>query len=256
MERSRSLTLHSRTCMTRTHWHPPSKDGWRISDDSAEFAPAPGFPETRKTLASYHAALFKGASEESRLPFLHRSRTGQRVGSHHQFASAGANAWRPADSPGISKGWLVHGKSRQGRFHSAVGRQDLLESFSSLDRKSRWWPRLISARPGPMVMAGMDGNPLYRGRRPRAIPPTILREHSARLSHAASKRLPSRARSGRNSSSARACRRAGQNLVPRWSMGFNSGWIHFGVPGTEHIKGPTSLTSVIAKLVANGSQEA
>jgi uncharacterized protein YbjT (DUF2867 family) len=45
---------------------------------------------------------------------------------------------------------------------------------------------------------------------------------------------------------------------PRAEMvdGFNSGWIHFGVPGTEHIKGPTSLTSVIAKLVANGSQEA
>ena len=38
--------------------------------------------------------------------------------------------------------------------------------------------------------------------------------------------------------------------------GFNSGWIHFGVPGTEHVKGTTSLTSVIAKLAANGSQEA
>jgi hypothetical protein len=38
--------------------------------------------------------------------------------------------------------------------------------------------------------------------------------------------------------------------------GFNSGWIDFGVPGTEHIKGPTSLTPVIAKLVANGSNEA
>jgi hypothetical protein len=37
---------------------------------------------------------------------------------------------------------------------------------------------------------------------------------------------------------------------------FNSGWIHFGVPGTEHITGTTSLTSVIAKLVANGSQQA
>jgi NAD(P)H dehydrogenase (quinone) len=45
---------------------------------------------------------------------------------------------------------------------------------------------------------------------------------------------------------------------PRAEMvdGFNSGWIHFGVAGTEHITGNTSLTSVIAKLVANGSQEA
>ena len=44
---------------------------------------------------------------------------------------------------------------------------------------------------------------------------------------------------------------------PRAEMvdGFNSGWIHFGVSGTEHIKGKTSLTSVIAKLAENGSQE-
>ena len=44
---------------------------------------------------------------------------------------------------------------------------------------------------------------------------------------------------------------------PRAEMvdAFNSGWIHFGVPGTEHITGTTSLTSVIAKLVANGSRE-
>jgi hypothetical protein len=38
--------------------------------------------------------------------------------------------------------------------------------------------------------------------------------------------------------------------------GFNSGWIHFGVRGTEHITGSTSLTSVIAKLATNCSQEA
>jgi uncharacterized protein YbjT (DUF2867 family) len=45
---------------------------------------------------------------------------------------------------------------------------------------------------------------------------------------------------------------------PRAEMvdGFNSGWIHFGVPGTEHIAGATNLTSVIAKLVANGSHDA
>jgi uncharacterized protein YbjT (DUF2867 family) len=45
---------------------------------------------------------------------------------------------------------------------------------------------------------------------------------------------------------------------PRAEMvdGFNSGWIHFGVPGTEHVIGTISLTSVIAKLVANKSHEA
>jgi uncharacterized protein YbjT (DUF2867 family) len=45
---------------------------------------------------------------------------------------------------------------------------------------------------------------------------------------------------------------------PRAEMvdGFNSGWIHFGVPGTERVTGTTSLASVIAKLAANGSYEA
>jgi NAD(P)H dehydrogenase (quinone) len=45
---------------------------------------------------------------------------------------------------------------------------------------------------------------------------------------------------------------------PRAEMvdGFNSGWIQFGVPGAERVTGTTSLTPVIAKLVANGSHEA
>jgi hypothetical protein len=44
---------------------------------------------------------------------------------------------------------------------------------------------------------------------------------------------------------------------PRAEMadGFNSGWIHFGVPATEQFTGATSLTSVMAKLVANESQK-
>jgi uncharacterized protein YbjT (DUF2867 family) len=45
---------------------------------------------------------------------------------------------------------------------------------------------------------------------------------------------------------------------PRAEMvdGFNSGWIHFGVPGTEHITGSAGLTSVVAKLVLNSNHEA
>jgi len=39
---------------------------------------------------------------------------------------------------------------------------------------------------------------------------------------------------------------------PRAEMvdGLNAGWIHFGVPSTEHVTGTTSLTSVITKLAA------
>jgi NAD(P)H dehydrogenase (quinone) len=42
--------------------------------------------------------------------------------------------------------------------------------------------------------------------------------------------------------------------APRAEMldGFNSGWIHFGVPGTEHVDGATPLREVITRLVARG----
>jgi NAD(P)H dehydrogenase (quinone) len=44
---------------------------------------------------------------------------------------------------------------------------------------------------------------------------------------------------------------------PRAEMvdGFNSGWIHFGVRGTEHVTGTTSLTSVIADVTENLSRK-
>ena len=41
---------------------------------------------------------------------------------------------------------------------------------------------------------------------------------------------------------------------PRVEMvdAFNSGWIHFGVPGTEHVDGATPLREVITQLVTRG----
>ena len=42
--------------------------------------------------------------------------------------------------------------------------------------------------------------------------------------------------------------------APRAEMvdAFNSGWIHFGVPGTEHVDGATPLREVISQLVTRG----
>jgi NAD(P)H dehydrogenase (quinone) len=42
--------------------------------------------------------------------------------------------------------------------------------------------------------------------------------------------------------------------APRVEMvdGFNSGWIHFGVSGTEHVDGAMPLREVIAQLVTGG----
>jgi NAD(P)H dehydrogenase (quinone) len=42
--------------------------------------------------------------------------------------------------------------------------------------------------------------------------------------------------------------------APRAEMvdGFNSGWIHFGVAGTEHVDGATPFRDVVAQLVSRG----
>jgi NAD(P)H dehydrogenase (quinone) len=42
--------------------------------------------------------------------------------------------------------------------------------------------------------------------------------------------------------------------APRAEMvdGFNSGWIHFRVPGTEHVDGTTPLRELITRLVTRG----
>ena len=42
--------------------------------------------------------------------------------------------------------------------------------------------------------------------------------------------------------------------APRAEMvdGFNSGWIHFGVAGTEHVDGATPFREVVAQLVSRG----
>jgi uncharacterized protein YbjT (DUF2867 family) len=91
-----------------------------------DFAPAPGFPELRKTLASYRAALAKALPRKAVIPFVDWSRADQRVGPYHRFASPGANTRRTAHCPRVPEGWLVHGKSCLGRYHRTVRGKDLL----------------------------------------------------------------------------------------------------------------------------------
>ena len=47
----------------------------------------------------------------------------------------------------------------------------------------------------------------------------------------------------------------GGRTSPRAEMveGFNSGWIHFGVPGAERVAGATDIKAVIEELVSKAS---
>jgi NAD(P)H dehydrogenase (quinone) len=220
------------------------------------FAPAPGFPETRKTLASYHAALSKALPKKavclSSIGAEQASGLGLITSLHLLEQTLGD---LPIPQAFLRAGWFME-KSRRGLFHSAVGRQDLLESFS-------FGSQILLVATADIGKAGADvlrqewtGTSYIEVAGPEQYSPNDI-------ARAFSKAL------GRSVEAVAVPREKwtefflGQGMPegrtePRAEMvdGFNSGWIHFGVPGTEHINGPTSLTSVIAKLVANGSREA
>jgi hypothetical protein len=56
---------------------------------------------------------------------------------------------------------------------------------------------------------------------------------------------------GRNGDAVGLTGDAGGAAVPRAEMvnGFNSGWIHFGAPGTEHVDGAAPLHALITQFV-------
>ena len=220
------------------------------------FAPAPGFPEIRKTLASYHAALAKSLPGKavylSSIGAEQTSGLGLITGSHlleqtlgdlpiaHAFLRAGwfmeNHAWDVITARSEGKVWSnLYPLDRK---FSLVATADIGKAGADVLRQEWTGTRRIEVA-GPEQYSPND----------------IARALSAAL--------------GRTVGAFAVPREkwteffVGQGMPegrtePRAEMvdGFNSGWIHFGVPGTEHFTGTTSLTSVIAELAANGSQEA
>ena len=219
------------------------------------FAPAPGFPEVRKTLASYRAALAKALPKKavylSSIGAEQTSGLGLITGSHlleqtlgdlpiaHAFLRAGwfmeNHAWDVTTAQ--SEGRIFSNLYPLDRKFSLVATADIGKAGADVLRQEWTGTRYIEvAGPeqySPNDIAGAFSKALGRSVEAVAVPREKWTEFFL------GQGMPK----GRTE--------------PRAEMvdGFNSGWIHFGVPGTEHIKGPTGLTSVIAKLVANGSRE-
>src|SRR5277367_1664992 len=220
------------------------------------FAPAPGFPETRKTLASYRSALVKAlpkkavylssiGAEKTRglglITSLHLLE--QTLGDMpiaHAFLRAGwfmeNHAWDVATAR--SEGRIFSNLDPLDRKFSLVATADIGKAGADVLRQEWTGIRYIEVA-GPEQYSPNDIARAFTtalGRTIEAV--AVPREKWTEFF--VGQGMPE----GRTE--------------PRAEMvdGFNSGWIHFGVPGAERITGANSLTSVVAKLVANESQAA
>ncbi|HSY34837.1 MAG TPA: NmrA family NAD(P)-binding protein [Acidobacteriaceae bacterium] len=213
------------------------------------FAPAPGFPETKATLKVLREALSRalpskavylssiGAEQTSGLGLITSSHLlEQTLGDlpiSHAFLRA---AWFIENSAGDVASARNEGKIRfqlnplDRKFPlvatadiGKAGAEALTQSWTGTRHIEVAGPEAYSALDIADAFAAAVGRPVEAIAVPRAEWETLW----------VSQGMPE----GRTS--------------PRAEMvdGFNSGWIHFGVPGTEHFVGTTPLRQVIAQLV-------
>jgi NAD(P)H dehydrogenase (quinone) len=220
------------------------------------FAPAPGFPETRKTLAAYHASLAKALPKKavylSSIGAEQTSGLGLITSSHLLEQTLGD---LPIAHAFLRAGWFMENHAWDVTTAQAEGK--IFSNLYPLDRKFSLVATADIGKAGADVLRQeWKGTRHIEVAGPEQYSPNdIARAMSSAL--------------GRTVEAVAVPREnwteffVGQGMPegrtePRAEMvdGFNSGWIHFGVAGTEHITGTTSLTSVIAKLAADGSQEA
>jgi uncharacterized protein YbjT (DUF2867 family) len=220
------------------------------------FAPAPGFPETRKTLASYRAALAKALPKKA----VYLSSIGaEQNGGLGLITSSHLLEQTLGDLP-IAHAFLRAGWFMENHAWDVTTAQSERRMFSNLYPLDRKFPLVATADIGK---AGADvlrqewtGTRYIEVAGPEQYSPNDIAQA---LSSALGRAIEAVAVPRENWTEFFVGQGMPQGRTEtRAEMvdGFNSGWIHFGVAGTEHITGATSLTSVIANLVEDGSHEA
>jgi NAD(P)H dehydrogenase (quinone) len=220
------------------------------------FAPAPGFPEVRKTLASYRAALAKAHPKKavylSSIGAEQTSGLGLITGSHLLEQTLGD---LPIAQAFLRAGWFMENHAWD--VTTARSEEKIFSNLYPLDSKFSLVATADIGKAGADVLRQeWTGTRYIEVAGPEQYSPNdIARALSGVLGRAIQAVAVPREKwteffVGQGMPEGRT--------EPRAEMvdGFNSGWIHFGVPDTEHITGATSLTSVIAKLVTNESHEA
>jgi NAD(P)H dehydrogenase (quinone) len=220
------------------------------------FAPAPGFPELRKTLGSYHAALAKALPKKavylSSIGAEQTTGLGLITGSHLLEQTLGE---LPIAQAFLRAGWFMENHAWDVTTAQAEGK--IFSNLYPLDRKFSLVATADIGNAGADVLRQeWKGNRYIEVAGPEQYSPNdIAGALSSTLQRSVEAVAVPREKwkeffLGQGMPEGRTEARA--EMVD----GFNSGWIHFGVPGTEHVTGTTSLTTVIAKLAANGSDVA
>ena len=216
------------------------------------FAPAPGFAETRATLKVLHAALSRalpakavylssiGAEQASGLGLITSSHLLEETLGDLPFSHAFLRAaWFVENSAGDVASardegkilFQLHPLDRKFPLVATadigkVGAETLTQSWTGIRHIEVAGPEGYSPLDIADAFADAVGRPVEAIGVPRSEWETLW----------VSQGMPE----GRT--------------APRAEMvdGFNSGWIHFGVPGTEHVNGVTSLRAVITQLATRG----
>ena len=213
------------------------------------FAPAPGFPEATATLKVLHEALSR--AQPSKAVYLssigaeQASGLGLITGSHFLEETLGD---LPFSHAFLRAGWFFENSA--GDVASARNEGKIRFQLHPLDRK---FPLVATADIGKVgaetLIQGWTGIRHIEVAGPEGYSPLDIADAFADAV-------------GRPVEAIAVPRAEWETLwvsqgmpeggtAPRAEMvdGFNSGWIHFGVPGTEHVDGPTPLRTVITQLV-------
>jgi NAD(P)H dehydrogenase (quinone) len=220
------------------------------------FAPAPGFPETRKTLAAYRAALAKALPKKAvYLSSIGAEQNGGLglISSSHLLEQTLGDL--PIAHAFLRAGWFMENHAWDVTTAQSEGR--MFSNLYPLDRKFSLVATADIGKAGADVLRQeWTGTRYIEVAGPEQYSPNDIAQA---LSSALGRAIEAVAVPRENWTEFFIGQGMPQGRTePRAEMvdAFNSGWIHFGVAGTEHITGATSLTSVIARLVADGSHEA
>ena len=219
------------------------------------FTPSPDFSEARAAIAAVHQGLFAahvpkfvtlssiGAEKPSRLGLI------TTLHLLEQQLSA-----LPIPSAFLRAGWFMENSAwdvdsaRQGQLFTflqpadhqfpLVATQDIGSTAADILLQSWTGSRYIEVA-GPRKYSPRELADIFAGIFGRKVETIVVPREKWQETFVAQGMPPDR-------------------TAPRIAMldGFNSGWIDFGVPGTEHVTGATELKTVLQKLVSRSETKA